>query len=90
MKTVKLYISGLVQGVFFRAFVKEKAEEIGVNGYVKNLDDGRVEVVIEGYDNDVNRMIEVCKKGPKGSRVKDIEMEKIKNQNFEEFKISRF
>jgi acylphosphatase len=90
MKTVKIFISGIVQGVLFRAFIKDEAEKLGLNGYVRNLDDGRVETVIEGYDNDVNRMIEICKKGPPQGRVRDVEIEKLSNQGFGEFKILRF
>ena len=90
MKTIRIFISGLVQGVLFRAFVKEQADNLGVNGYVRNLDDGRVEVVVEGYENDVNRMIELCKRGSPQSKVKDVEIEKMKNQGFEDFKILRF
>ena len=89
MKTIRIFISGIVQGVLFRAFVKEQAENLGVNGYVRNLDDGRVEVVVEGYENEVNRMVELCKKGPAHSKVRDIEIEKISNQDFKEFKILR-
>jgi acylphosphatase len=90
MKTVRIFISGTVQGVFFRAFVKEQAENLGVYGYVRNLDDGRVEVMAEGYENDVNRLIEACKKGPKQSRITDFETEKMPNQGFTEFKVLRF
>jgi len=57
---------------------------------VRNLEDGRVEAVFEGYENDVNRMMQVCKKGPPHSIIKDIEIEKIPNQGFSEFKVLRF
>ena len=50
MKTLKIVISGVVQGVFFRKFVKENADELEVKGFVRNLDDGKVEIVIEGED----------------------------------------
>ena len=89
MKTLRIFISGIVQGVFFRAFVREQAENLGLKGYVRNLDDGRVEVVVEGYENDVNRMVEVCKKGPPHSKVRNIEIERMEHQGFEEFKILR-
>lgn len=90
MKTVRVFISGLVQGVFFRAFIKEEAENLGLTGHARNLEDGRVEVVIEGYDNEVNKMIEICKKGSPHSKIKDVEIEKIEHQGFSEFKIIRF
>lgn len=90
MKTIRIFISGIVQGVFFRAFAKEQADNLGLTGYVKNLEDGRLEIIIEGYENDVNRMIEACKKGPRGSRVRDIEIEKLTHQGFESFRIIRF
>jgi len=90
MKTIKVFIYGIVQGVLFRAFIKEHADNLGIYGYVKNLDDGRVEAVFEGYDNEVNKILELCKKGPSGSRVKEIEIEKMPNQRFEDFKIIRF
>ena len=89
MKTVRIFISGTVQGVFFRAFIQENAENLGLTGYVRNLEDDRVEAVFEGYENDVNRMIEVCKRGPLHSKIKDIEIEKISNQGFDTFKILR-
>ena len=90
MKTLRVFISGIVQGVFFRAFIKEQADKLDLKGHVRNLDDGRVEVVVEGKENDVNKMIETCKKGAPYSKVTDIEIEKIENQGFKEFKIIRF
>ena len=49
-KTKKILVKGLVQGVFFRQFIKEQADKLGICGYVRNLDDGRVEAVVEGDD----------------------------------------
>jgi acylphosphatase len=90
MKTVKIFISGIVQGVLFRAFIQENAQNLGLTGYVKNLDDGRVEAVLEGYENDVNKMIELCKRGPIHSKIRDIEIEKIENQGFDSFRIIKY
>jgi len=90
MKTVRIFISGIVQGVLFRGFIKEQAENLGVKGYVRNLEDGRVEAVFEGHDNDINKIIELCKKGSPYSQVKEVEVEKIKNQGFKDFKILKF
>ena len=47
-KSVRLYIDGTVQGVFFRAFVKQNAERLNIKGFIRNLEDGRIEVFLEG------------------------------------------
>ena len=60
-KSVRLYIDGTVQGIFFRQFVKENAERYNVKGFTRNLEDGRVEVFLEGEIKDVDKMIELCK-----------------------------
>jgi len=88
MKTLKVRVEGTVQAVFFRQFVKENADELGVRGYVRNLDDGSVEIVIEGRDEVVNEMLNRCKKGPNHSEVSEVEAEEIKHQGLEGFKIS--
>ncbi|MBS3084738.1 acylphosphatase [Candidatus Pacearchaeota archaeon] len=86
-KSVRLYITGLVQGIFFRGFVKENAENLNLKGFVRNLEDGRVEVFIEGNPDDVRKMIEICKKGPKHSEIKNVEEKEEKFQDFKSFKI---
>ncbi len=89
MKTLKIFISGSVQGIFFRQFIKQKASELGLKGFARNLDDGRVEVVAEGRDENVNEMVTACKKGPPHSNVKGIQTQEISNQGFDNFKILR-
>ena len=86
-KSIRLYISGTVQGMFFRAFVKENAEKYNVKGFVRNLEDGRVEVFLEGNNNDVEKMIELCKKGPKHAEIRSLELKEEKFQDFKTFKI---
>ena len=83
-KSVRLYISGTVQGVFFRIFVKENAERYNVKGFVRNLEDGRIEVFLEGNTNDVNKMIELCQKGPRHAQIRNVE---IKPERFQDFKV---
>jgi len=85
MKAIRIFISGRVQGVCFRAFIREHAQNLGLTGWVKNLDDGRVEAIIEGSEKNVNKLLESCKKGPAYSRIKDIEIEKIKEEGFDGF-----
>ena len=86
-KSVRVYINGIVQGVFFRMFIKENAERHNVKGFVRNLEDGRIEVFLEGNANEVNKMIDLCKKGPKHSQIKKVEIKPEKFQNFKTFKI---
>ena len=86
-KSVRLYINGTVQGVFFRMFVKENAERYNVKGFVRNLEDGRIEVFLEGNADDVNKMIELCKKGPKHAQIKNVEIKPERFQNFKVFKV---
>ena len=86
-KSVRLYIEGAVQGIFFRNFVKENAEKNDVHGFVRNLDDGRVEVFLEGGNEKVDRMIEFCKKGPKHAQIRNVILKEEKFQGFKDFKV---
>ncbi len=86
-KSVRLYITGTVQGVFFRPFIKENAEKLNVKGFTRNLEDSRVEIFIEGDSEQVNKMIELCKKGPKHSQIKKVEIKPEKFQDFKVFKV---
>ncbi len=70
-----IYVSGLVQGVFFRASMQDVARSIGVTGWVRNLPDGRVEAVIEGEEDKVLKVIEWARRGPPLARVKDVKIE---------------
>ncbi len=67
------YISGRVQGVFFRDFASTEAALLGLTGWVKNLSDGRVEVLAEGEKEDLEKLLEILKKGPLGAKVKNVE-----------------
>ncbi|PIN90445.1 acylphosphatase [Candidatus Pacearchaeota archaeon CG10_big_fil_rev_8_21_14_0_10_35_13] len=86
-KSVRAYITGTVQGVFFREFIREKAEACGVKGYVRNLDDGRVEVWIEGNNKEVKEMLEACKEGPQHASIRRMDLLEEKYQGFKEFKV---
>lgn len=86
-KSVRVYIEGTVQGIFFRAFVKENAERHNVKGFVRNLENGRVEIFLEGNNDDVDKMIELCRAGPKHSEIKNVEVKDEKFQDLKTFKI---
>lgn len=81
-----IFISGFVQGVGFRHFIRQKAREYGVLGWVRNTSDGRVEAVLAGTKEDIENVINECKKGPMLSKVKDVvvswEEEKEKFSDF--------
>ncbi|MDR9419434.1 acylphosphatase [Gracilimonas sp.] len=79
-----IFISGRVQGVGFRHFTKTNARELGVNGWVKNLSDGRVEAYLDGEEKAVKELIERCKNGPAASYVKNIEENKVSDKQAEE------
>lgn len=70
-----VYISGRVQGVFFRDSTRQKARELGVRGWVKNLPDGRVEAVFEGDREAVEALIRWCHVGPPLARVEKVEVQ---------------
>lgn len=88
MKRVHVWISGRVQGIFFRANTRRKAMDLDLKGWVKNLPDGRVEAVIEGKDPDIKKMVTFLQKGPFGAKVSNLDMkeEKYKGE-FEFFEI---
>ncbi len=70
MKAAHIFITGDVQGVFYRAFVKHEAEKAGLSGFVRNLPDGRVEVWVEGgTDERMFEMIRKLKAGPEDAEV---------------------
>ncbi len=84
-----IYISGIVQGVFFRANAARKAEHLGVTGWVKNLPDGRVELIVEGEDHLVDQMVSWCRRGPPGAEVEDVEVEVLPYRGeFSDFSIT--
>lgn len=62
-KRAHVYVSGRVQGVFFRATTRDEARSRGITGWVKNLPDGRVEAVFEGEEKKVQEMIDFCHEG---------------------------
>jgi acylphosphatase len=71
---VELRVRGRVQGVFYRASAREQARALGLTGYARNLDDGSVEVVAEGEQAAIERLIAWCRIGPSGARVSDVEV----------------
>lgn len=75
MKHAHVYISGFVQGVGFRNFVRSHARKMGITGWVRNLTDGRVEAVLQGDEENVQKLIKICKKGSFFSKTTNIVVE---------------
>ena len=69
-----VFISGMVQGVFFRQRTKQQAENLGVTGWVRNLYDGRVEAVFEGEEENVKALVDFCRKGPRGAVITNVDV----------------
>jgi acylphosphatase len=84
-----VFVSGRVQGVFFRATTRDEARSQDVDGWVRNLEDGRVEAVFEGPADDVEAMIEFCHKGSDAARVDDVDVSREDPDGIEGFRIRR-
>lgn len=89
-KALRLYISGSLQSIFFREFIKQNADFYKVKGFMRNREDGKVEIFIEGDSDKVNAMASVCKRGPKYSQIRNIEEKEERFQGFQDFKILNF
>ena len=86
-KAVKVKIKGSVQGVFFRKFVKDQADKLKLAGFVRNLENGTIEIFVEGEIENVDKLCELCKTGPKHSVIKEALVKEQPFQDFKEFKI---
>ncbi len=71
------FVTGRVQGVFFRASTQEQAMRLGLGGWGRNLSDGRVEVLVEGKQSDVEQLIQWLWHGPPGADVEKVEVDTI-------------
>lgn len=85
MQQVHVFISGYVQGVSFRYFIKTNAIQLSLTGWVLNTEDGGVEAVFCGKKEHILEMIELCKKGPMLAEVKHLGFDWEDAQNFTDF-----
>lgn len=86
-KCIKAYISGHVQGVFFRDSTRTKALSLMLNGYAKNLADGRVEVLACGNESELNKLIDWLHHGPQYAEVSEVIVEDCVDPVEQGFKI---
>jgi acylphosphatase len=82
-----LSISGRVQGVFFRAWAREQADQLGVAGWIRNRPDGHVEAHVEGDDAAVDQMIERLRSGPPAAQVEDVRIWDADTFDFDGFEV---
>ncbi len=89
-KSAKILVQGTVQGVFFRQFIKENADKLQLRGFVRNLENGDVEIIVEGDHEDIGRFIEIVKKGPQYSQIRNVSVEEKKwGGEFSDFRVLR-
>ena len=84
-----VFITGRVQGVFYRATTRDTARKHGVDGWVKNLDDGRVEAVFEGDRDAVEAMVAWCHEGSPSASVDDVSVTYEDPESLSGFEIRR-
>ena len=85
---MRAIVKGIVQGVGYRFFVEDRAYELGLTGYVRNLPDGTVEVVAEGDKEVLELLLEHLRRGPRSARVTDVEVERGEaTGEFKDFRI---
>lgn len=89
-KSIRLYITGSLQSMFFKNFIRDNANTNNVRGFLRHLEDGRVEIFLEGDSEKVDNMIAICSRGPKYAQIRNIEQKEEKFQDFKEFKVFSF
>ncbi|TAK78372.1 MAG: acylphosphatase [Gammaproteobacteria bacterium] len=84
---IHCYVSGKVQGVWFRASTKEQADQLGISGWVRNLPDGRVEVLACGDKNSIDTLHQWLQHGPRLAQVTDLSYEELSWQDYPRFEV---
>ncbi len=82
-----VYVKGRVQGVAFRWYAQEQANQLGVSGWIQNLADGRVEVWVEGEAEAVERMLAWLRRGPPSARVEGLEVSEREPEHLSSFEV---
>jgi acylphosphatase len=88
IKRVRAVVSGRVQGVWYRAYTRDKAVEVGVGGYVRNLLDGTVEIVAEGEAAEVDALLAWARQGPPAAEVTGVVVDELEpGEGFRDFQV---
>lgn len=90
MKLFKIKVLGEVQGVGFRFFAKQRADNLGIKGFAQNEPDGSVYIEAEGEEKALGRFLDWCKMGPEPAEVKGVEVKEGEVKNYSEFEISAY
>jgi acylphosphatase len=86
--TVRIIVSGLVQGIGYRYYIYRQAVQLGLTGYVRNLPTGQVEIVASGDKGLIDEMVEAARVGPRYASVSDVQLERIEpDRTFRDFVI---
>ena len=80
-------VSGRVQGVFFRAWTRERAEALGLTGWIRNCPDGHVEAHVEGEDSLVEQLLELLRRGPPAAQVENLRTWDVEPCEFDDFEV---
>lgn len=88
-KAVHLNIVGRVQGVFFRQHTRDKAIELSISGWVRNRDDGSVELIAEGEEEALKIFVQWCHHGPERANVEEVQSKVIEVKNLIGFEVKR-
>jgi len=89
IRHISISVKGKVQGVFFRASTKTKADELGITGFVRNQSDKSVHIEAEGNNTQLTEFIAWCKQGPRLAHVESCDVEEGIVKGFSEFLIQR-
>ena len=86
-KSIHFFVSGRVQGVFFRMRTKHRADGLGLTGWVRNLPDGRVEGIASGAESKLSEFTRWLHEGPEYARVDDVAIQELESQDFPGFRV---
>ncbi|MBC7417249.1 MAG: acylphosphatase [Pedobacter sp.] len=87
VKHLKITVTGKVQGVFFRVSTKAVANQMGINGFVRNETDGSVYIEAEGESFMLDELVNWCKEGPDGAKVEEVELVEGELKNHKGFEV---
>ncbi len=84
----KIVVSGTVQGIFFKNFTKENADKLKLKGFIRSLESGEIEVIVEGEKENISKLVEILKTGPAYSQIRNIKTEEKKwSGDLKDFKV---